>query len=100
MDPEEDATNKSDRPLPSKRITYRNAVIFRWALVPICFAASLVYSVKTFYASVSLVFFTVVYDELGAHAGNWLVRNTVNACGFASFEAGATLIAGTWSRVL
>lgn len=94
LDPEEDALNKSDRPLPSKRITFQNALRLRWTLIPTCWAVSALYSTQTFYASVSLVVFTVIYNELSAHAGHWLVRNTVNAAGFASFEAGATLIAG------
>ncbi|KII83628.1 hypothetical protein PLICRDRAFT_32827 [Plicaturopsis crispa FD-325 SS-3] len=93
LDPEEDKNNKKDRPLPSGRITFRNAIIFRWALVPICFALSLCYSAQVFYASVALVFFTILYDECHCHAGHWAVRNFVNACGFASFEYGSTLIA-------
>ncbi|KAI0313069.1 UbiA prenyltransferase family [Amylostereum chailletii] len=95
MDPEEDGRNKRDRPLPSGRITLRSARILRWALVPACWALSACYSLETIYASVALVTLTVIYDELHAHAGHWTVRNTVNALGFASFEVGATLVAGS-----
>lgn len=94
LSPEEDAVNKADRPLPSKRITLENALRLRWALVPACWAVSALYSTQTLCASVFLVAFTVVYNELAAHSGHWLLRNAVNAAGFASFEAGATLIAG------
>ncbi|CAL1711928.1 unnamed protein product [Somion occarium] len=90
---EEDKQNKSDRPLPAGRMTLRNALIFRWILVPVCWLYSLCYSVETFYASVALVALTYIYDEMGAHSGHWIVRNVVNACGFASFEMGATLVA-------
>ncbi|KAI0316409.1 UbiA prenyltransferase family [Amylostereum chailletii] len=93
LDPEEDGRNKRDRPLPSGRITLRNAIILRWVLVPACWALSACYSLQTVYASIVLVALTVIYDELHAHAGNWLVRNTVNALGFASFEVGATFVA-------
>lgn len=74
-------------------MTLRNALIFRWILVPVCWLYSLCYSVETFYASVALVALTYIYDEMGAHSGHWIVRNVVNACGFASFEMGATLVA-------
>ena len=94
LDPEEDEHNKKDRPLPSKRISLSNAVILRWALVPACWTLSACYSVETLVASIALVFLTVVYDEFGAHSGHWIVRNVVNALGFAAFETGACLIAG------
>ncbi|KAI0753485.1 UbiA prenyltransferase family [Daedaleopsis nitida] len=95
MDPDEDAQNKSDRPLPAKRISIENAIRIRWLLVPACFALSLLYSVETFYASLALIILTLIYNEFGAHKGHWVIRNLVNALGFASFEAGATLVAGT-----
>ncbi|KAJ7615482.1 UbiA prenyltransferase family-domain-containing protein [Roridomyces roridus] len=86
MDPEEDAMNKQDRPLPSKRMTLEQAIILRWILVPLCFAWSLCYSVETLYASIAL--------------RHWFIRNAVNAAGFAAFEVGATLVAGyTASRL-
>ena len=94
MDPDEDEMNKRDRPLPAKRITLQQALFFRWLLVPICWAWSAWYSVETLYASIALVALTVIYDELGAHRGHWIVRNLVNALGFCSFETGATLVAG------
>lgn len=99
LDSQEDALNKSDRPLPSKRVSLKNAARFRWALIPICWAVSALYSVQAVFASVSLVIFTVIYNELSAHSGHWIVRNGVNAAGFASFEAGATLVAGMLSSV-
>lgn len=94
MDIEEDSHNKPDRPLPSNRLTVRNAVILRWALVPVCFLFSALYSRETVYASMALVALTIIYDELGAHARHWLIRNIVNGAGFASFEWGSTLVAG------
>lgn len=96
MDPDEDNHNKPDRPLPAKRISYRNATIMRWALVPLCWGLSALYSSYVLCASVALVAFTVIYDELHAHSGHFAVRNVVNAAGFASFELGSTLISGTY----
>lgn len=93
LDPEEDEMNKRDRPLPSKRLTLQQAIALRWVLVPVCWLWSLWYSVETFWASVALVTLTIIYDEMGAHRGNFVVRNVVNAAGFASFEVGSTLVA-------
>ncbi|KAL5476971.1 hypothetical protein ACEPAI_3157 [Sanghuangporus weigelae] len=95
LKPEEDEFNKRDRPLPSKRITWRNALILRWALVPSCWALSACYSIETVYASIALCILTYVYDEMGFAAGHWLGRNVVNALGFMSFEVGSCLIAGS-----
>ena len=94
MDPDEDAKNKADRPLPARRISLPHAVLFRWLTVPACWALSALYSAQTFYASVALVALTVIYNELAAHKRHWAIRNLVNALGFAAFEAGATLVAG------
>jgi len=91
--PDEDKHNKKDRPLPSGRISLEDAKILRWALIPICWAISCLYSVQTFYASVALSFLTMVYNEFGAHAGFWLARNLSVAVCYGSFELGATLVA-------
>jgi hypothetical protein len=96
LDPAEDALNKPDRPLPSGRITLRQAQILRWALVFICMALSACYSTPTVWSSVLLCLLTYTYNELHLHAGHWITRNLNNAFGFTSFELGATLVAGTY----
>ncbi len=93
MDENEDALNKNYRPLPSRRVTMKTAVFIRWILVPVCCALSFAYSFEVLYASMLLISLTILYNELAAHAGNFVVRNVVNAAGFASFELGSTLIA-------
>ncbi|THH17016.1 hypothetical protein EW146_g3716 [Bondarzewia mesenterica] len=93
--PEEDVINKADRPLPRNRISLQSAIRLRWILIPTCWALSAFYSAETVYASIALVACTIVYDELSFHSGHWMIRNLVNAAGFASFEAGATLVAGS-----
>ncbi|EIW54169.1 uncharacterized protein TRAVEDRAFT_132197 [Trametes versicolor FP-101664 SS1] len=95
MDPEEDAQNKRDRPLPAKRITLAQARFLRWAIVPVCLRLSALYSAQTVYASAALVFLTLLYNELTTHRRHYAIRNVVNALGFASFEVGATLVAGS-----
>ncbi|KAH9934290.1 UbiA prenyltransferase family-domain-containing protein [Fomitopsis serialis] len=93
LKPEEDLLNKSDRPLPSGRMTLEAALVLRWALVPLCLAVSWLYSTEVLWASVALVALTIIYNELSAHGKGWIIRNLVNAAGFASFEVGATLVA-------
>ncbi|EJD04462.1 uncharacterized protein FOMMEDRAFT_82531 [Fomitiporia mediterranea MF3/22] len=94
LKPEEDEFNKRDRPLPAKRIMWKNALRLRWALVPACWTLSACYSLETVYASIALCLLTFIYDEMGFAAGHWLGRNFVNALGFMSFEVGACLVAG------
>lgn len=92
---DEDRLNKADRPLPAGRITLSQAWVLRWALVPLCFALSLSYSARVLYASATFITLTCIYNELHVHASHGIVRNVMNALGFASMEAGATLVAGT-----
>lgn len=85
-------TVDQDRPLPAGRISLRNAVILRWALMPTCWALSLAYSKEVMYASMTLCAFTTMYNELH---GAWSIfsRYALNGVGFAAFEAGTTLVA-------
>ncbi|KAF9468327.1 UbiA prenyltransferase family [Collybia nuda] len=91
---EEDRTNKPDRPVPSERLTIINAIALRWALIPACLIYSALYSREVVHASIALIVLTTIYNEFGAHACHWVIRNIVNAAGFASFEWGSTLTAG------
>ncbi|GJE90600.1 UbiA prenyltransferase family [Phanerochaete sordida] len=91
---DEDAINKAHRPLPSKRIEPRAAIRLCWALIPICFGFSSLYSAQVLWASITFAALTFIYNELHIDAGFWLLRNVVNGLGFASFECGTTLLAG------
>jgi 4-hydroxybenzoate polyprenyltransferase len=95
IDPDEDAKNKSDRPLPSKRITLEQASWLRWLLVPACFLLSAYYSKQALKTSVVLALLIIVYNEYSAHRIHWIVRNVLCALGLMLFEIGATLVAGT-----
>ena len=92
LNPKEDEQNKCWRPIPAKRVSLRQARILRWLLIPACIAVSCLYSRQIIAASISLITFTIIYNELAGHT-HWLVRNVVNACGAASFEVGTTLLA-------
>lgn len=98
INPVEDEHNKRDRPLPAKRISLQNALILRWALVPICWLLSACYSNEIVYASLALTLLTVLHNELHAHrylAG----KNVVTAMGITAFEVGAILITGSFVRL-
>ena len=93
VDPEEDARNKSWRPLPAKRITLQNARILRWALVPICLLWAASYSTQSLYASAFIAIIAVIYNDW-EFGGQWFIRNILNAVILAFFEVGACLVAG------
>ncbi|KAI0658878.1 UbiA prenyltransferase family-domain-containing protein [Cubamyces menziesii] len=95
VDPKEDELNKSERPIPAKRITLSQAKFLRWLLVPMCWRLSGLYSAEVLYVSIVNVALTILYNELGAAKGHWVVRNVLNGFGMASFETGTTLIAGS-----
>lgn len=94
--PDEDAVNKPYRPLPSGRITVKNALRLRWLLVPACWVVSAAYGVQVLRVSVLLAGLILVYNE-GHAADRWLARNVMNAAGIACFETGASLITGACS---
>ncbi|EIW54174.1 uncharacterized protein TRAVEDRAFT_132392 [Trametes versicolor FP-101664 SS1] len=93
MDPDEDAKNKSYRPIPAKRISVAQTRLLRWAIVPVCLRLSALYSAQTLYASAAFALLTLIYNEFAAHRRHWIIRNVMNALGLAAFEVGATLIA-------
>jgi 4-hydroxybenzoate polyprenyltransferase len=96
LDPEEDARNKPDRPIPARRLTIEEALILRWALVPACWIVSACYDVHVVATSIVLCSLTYLYNEMHFH-GHFVTRNVFNALGIASFEIGSTLIAGQLS---
>lgn len=91
--PEEDEVNKSDRPIPSGRMTLRQALILRWLLVPVCWIYSLWYSTQLMWTSVVLTVLTFIYNEQAA-ASHWAMKNLLNGFGLCTFEAGAALTIG------
>lgn len=93
IDPQEDGKNKSSRPIPAGLISLEDAVVLRWALIPICLALSAYYSSQVFGLSFVLTLFIIFYNELKAHE-HWISKNFITAVGYACFEIGSTLIAG------
>lgn len=91
----EDAINKPDRPLPSRRISLQTARALRWIMIPLCLLLSAAYGPRTMLASFAASLFMLAYNEGGGAGSHWLVRNALNAVGYAVAEAGATLVACT-----
>lgn len=99
IDPQEDGKNKSSRPIPAGLITLEDALVLRWALIPICLALSACYSFQVFGLSLVLTLFIIFYNELKAHE-HWISKNFITAVGYACFEIGSTLIAGSLPNIL
>lgn len=96
--PKEDQYNKKDRPLPSGLISLRSAILLRWGLAPVCILSSLWYSHEAAVASAAVLALTILYNELGG-SGYFVLKNMLNAAGFASFEWGALLVASKISQL-
>ena len=90
LDSEEDALNKPWRPIPSRLMSVACARTLRWILLPSCLVLSL--CLGAHWPSISLLLATLTYHELQLDA-HVVLRNFFNAWGYASFNAGAAMIA-------
>ena len=90
LDPEEDASNKPWRPIPSGLISVGSARLLRWMLLPLCLYVSV--RLEAYWQGISLALAFLAYDEFGFHS-HLSMRNICNAWGYASFNAGAYAIA-------
>lgn len=90
---EEDAENKSYRPLPSGRISLSFALWLRWLSIPSCLLYSIAYSLHLCIVSILFAGLTMAYNELGWHT-SFVNKNWMNAVGYGLFNYGATLVAG------
>lgn len=89
----EDAINRPWRPLPSGRLTEYQAISLRWKSAIICLLWSISYGWDMTLVTGSLIFTTLVYDELGA-AGHVIGKNLCNIGGYTTFEIGAAKLVG------
>ncbi|EIM84467.1 uncharacterized protein STEHIDRAFT_159138 [Stereum hirsutum FP-91666 SS1] len=90
INPEEDASNKPWRPIPSQRTSVCSARILRWILLPMCLTLSVYLNVLGEGLALAIIFLAHNEHNLGSH---WILRNVCNAIGYAAFNAGATSIA-------
>ncbi|KAI0295102.1 UbiA prenyltransferase family [Multifurca ochricompacta] len=96
LDPEEDASNKPWRPIPSGLMSVVGARALRWVLLPSCFFLS-VY-LEAYWQGISLALAFLAHNEFGLHS-HMIMRNVCNAWGYASFNAGASVIAAGHSTM-
>jgi len=96
LDSEEDALNKPWRPIPSGLMSVARARTLRRILVPSCLSFSLFLGAR--WPSISLVLATLAYHQLRFDSHVFL-RNFCNAWGYASFNAGAAMVAAGQSTL-
>lgn len=96
LDSDEDALNKPWRPIPSRLMSVARARALRWILLPSCLFISLCLGVH--WPSISLALAILAYHELQFDS-QVILRNFCNAWGYASFNAGAAMIAAGTSYV-
>ena len=87
----EDSRNKPWRALPTQRLTPIEARRLLLWIIPLNYLTSLYLGGTQ--ASVALVIFSYMYNDLGGANENYIVRNILNACGLTCFSVGATVVA-------
>jgi 4-hydroxybenzoate polyprenyltransferase len=68
-------------------------------MIPLCLLLSAAYGPRTLLTSFGVTLFMLAYNECGGARGHWLVRNGLNAIGYALAETGATLVTCTFLSV-
>lgn len=91
--PAEDVRNKPWRPIPSGRISLRNAIILRWLSVLYCCILSLYLRTASLIPSTFFTGLVVLYNFLGWDQ-NGFIRNLTNGFGLSTMAFGTILIAG------
>jgi 4-hydroxybenzoate polyprenyltransferase len=88
---EEDKINRPYRPLPSKRMSLKQAL----HLMLIFHVTALTYSafVGGLRESLLGILFGWIYNELGGSDKSWVARNAMNAIGYVTFSMGAISVA-------
>lgn len=89
----EDAQNKPWRPLPAGRITERQAIRLRWAVVALCLCYSTIHGMDLAIVTLGLLTTTFLYDEVGL-SGHYIGKNLCNIGGYTSLELGTTKLMG------
>ncbi len=93
MSQDEDIINHPWRPLPAGRISQLQAFQLRWLMVALCILWSAVNGRELIPITLSLVFITFLYDELGL-SSHPFGKNVCSACAYATFELGVSKIMG------
>ena len=91
----EDGINKPWRPMPSQRMTTRQAKIWMLGLYPLAITSSVYFGgLRQCLCLICLGFW---YNDLGGADHNPVIRNLINSCGFVCYTSGAMEVAyGSW----
>ena len=87
----EDSLNKPWRPMPSKRLTQRQARQIMFTLYPLAGLTSLY--TGGFRQSIALMVLGCWYNDCGGADTSCIIRNFINACGFVCYSSGAMEVA-------
>ncbi|KAK0478050.1 UbiA prenyltransferase family [Armillaria luteobubalina] len=85
---DEDMANKPWRPLPSGRLTQRQARVLRWCLTMICLTVSALLGRVILFSSAALTLVEILHDDFG-FSRNLVLKNLCNVGGYITFELGA-----------
>jgi 4-hydroxybenzoate polyprenyltransferase len=87
----EDQVNKAWRPIPSGRLTPKEARHLLLVVIPVVFVAT--FFLGGFFETVGMMVLTWMYNDLGGADEFYLVRNSINALGFMCYSSGSTDVA-------
>ncbi len=87
----EDSLNKPWRPMPSRRLTPKQAKRIMFTLYPVAGLAS--FSVGGFRQCIALMILGYWYNNREGADVSCIVRNLINACGFVCYSSGAMEVA-------
>ena len=88
---EEDSLNKPWRPMPSKRLTPKEAKRIMFVSYPMaCLASAYVGGLKQ---CIALILLGYWYNDCGGADISYITRNFINACGFICYSSGAMEVA-------
>ena len=88
----EDRANKPWRPIPSSRISLKQARSLHWCIIALCLGFSL--HLNNLKAALVVIVSSWLYNDLGL-SESWLSRNLLNAMGYMGFQYGAVFSASS-----
>lgn len=87
----EDSINKPWRPMPSKRLTPKQALGIMASLYPVAVLVSIY--VGGLKQCLLLIVLGLWYNDFGGADTSFVIRNFINACGFCCYSSGAMEVA-------
>ncbi|KAF5335677.1 hypothetical protein D9611_009692 [Ephemerocybe angulata] len=92
ISPEEDAENKPWRPIPSGRISLRNAIIARWISIPACAMLSSYFGSAVLVPCILFTVLVFMYNFFDCDK-NGFAKSLFNGFGYSMMALGTSLVA-------